>query len=145
MMYKPGLGVAGKLKKRKVRLMSKLFSTVVVLFFALSLASVAVAYKDTGTFRGHVVAIDKYAGTLTVRSSGADSKVSPPASWPYAGSRSEYGKEDAFTGPYKSAGEFTFGIDDKTRVMMCNLSRDFRDISVGDGVNLNYRDKNGKF
>ena len=113
--------------------MRKLLMVVFAVLLAVSLVGIAIAANDLGTYRGEVIALDHYAKTVTVR--GSEPAVSP--FW--------LGGEQGISAPLGSLGAFKFSTDKETSVLMCNMSRDFSSISVGDRVNIKYGEKNGDY
>lgn len=100
--------------------MKNMLAIGAVLLFMLSLAGTAFAEQGMTTFHGRIIAINTYSGTVTVES--FQPVVSPSA----------------------TAG-FRFVTDETTHVAMCNGSGNFRDLKVGEDVDIRYREKAGSF
>lgn len=91
--------------------------TVAVLFLVSFATPAAAAGEKISTLSGQVIAVDPYAGTLTVKSSGRNES---------------------------SIGLFTFATDKMTSIVSCAQNETLRDIGVGQDVTVTYHEKEGK-
>jgi hypothetical protein len=107
--------------KRSVRPF-KLFTgvlavTISVLFLVAFAAPAVAAGEKISTLSGQVMAVDPYAGTLTVKSIGRNES---------------------------SMGLFTFATDNMTSIVSCAQNNTLTDIGVGQDVTVTYHEKEGK-
>lgn len=106
--------------------MKKISIMAVALLFAMSLISAAVAQEgpyvsNNYSFTGRVLAVDVLGKNMTVKAIG----TTPPFA-------------------IVPGDKFTFNLNDKTNITMCNKPRTLDNIAVGDRVIVNYHEENGK-
>jgi len=107
-----------KRSARPFKLFTVLLAVAVAAIFMVSFATPAIAVGEKiSTLSGQVIAVDPYAGTLTVKSSGRNES---------------------------SMGMFTFATDKMTSVVSCAQNNSLRDIGLGQDVTVTYREKEGK-
>jgi len=94
---------------------------VFAMFFAISLASSAIASENASSLKGEVVAVDTYDNTLTVR--------------PIEAARSSAMGTDP---------ELTFTIDKMTSVTGCTQNKTLEDITAGEQVTVTYHEEGGR-
>ena len=90
----------------------------VAVFFVFCLSGAAFAAETEYSVKGKVVSVDFLAGKLTVKSID---KI--PA---------------LISGPL---GEFTFSMNEITRVTMCNQERPLKDIKAGQEITVSYHER----
>lgn len=94
------------------------FAVTAAALFMISFAVPAVAAGEKmSSISGQVVAVDPYAGTLTVKSRGQSES---------------------------SMGLFTFTTDNMTSITSCAQNKTLRDIGVGQDVSVTYHEKEEK-
>jgi hypothetical protein len=105
-------------KVKPFELFAGVIAFAVAVLFVISFAPPAVAGGEKiSTISGQVVAVDHYAGTLTVKSSGRDES---------------------------SMGLFTFATDEMTSITSCAQNISLRDIGIGQDVTVAYHEREGK-
>ncbi len=93
----------------------------VAVFFVLCLSSATFAGEIAYSLKGRVVSVDSLARKLTVNSLD---KIPSLMSG--------------------TLGEFTFSMDEMTKVTMCNQEKHVEDIKVGQEVIVNYHERDGQ-
>jgi cytochrome c oxidase assembly protein Cox11 len=101
--------------------MRKYVVIVLALFFAVAMAGVAIAEKEMYSVNGPVLSVDSKAKTLTVKAT--ETTVAPPTRW---------------------KGEVTFMTDKMTKISLGKKSGKFKDIKVGDNVEVKFHEKDRK-
>ncbi len=111
--------------KKRITNRADIFFAAVALFAGFLLASfvnTASAFHSEGLpHHAYVLGMDPSTKTLDVRL-----------------------YESAVSSPERVKGEITVNADPGTKVTMCNKSKNFDDIRVGDTLTLMYHDMNGK-
>jgi hypothetical protein len=110
-----------RIDKRSARpftLYTGVLAIAVAALFIVSFATPALAAGEKiSTISGQVIAVDPYARTLSVKSSGRNES---------------------------SMGLFTFSTDKMTSIVNCAQNESLRDIGVGQDVTVTYHEKEGK-
>jgi len=107
-----------KSSAKSFKLFTGVLAVTIAALFMVSFAAPAVAAGEKmSTLSGQVIAVDPYAGTLTVKSSGRNEA---------------------------SMGLFTFATDNMTSIVSCAQNKALRDIGAGQDVTVTYHEEEGK-
>lgn len=99
----------------------KVLAASVAVLFVLCLSSISVADNTEYSIKGKVVSVDFLARKLTVRSID---KIPSLISG--------------------TLGEFTFSMDEITKVTMCDREKPVEDIKVGQEITVSYHERDGQ-
>jgi hypothetical protein len=109
-----------RIYKRSVEpftLLTGVLALTAAVLLMVSFATPAAAAEKLSTLSGQIIAVDPYAGTLTVKPSGQNES---------------------------SMGLFTFAADKMTSVTSCAQNEILSDIGIGQDVTVTYHEKEGK-
>jgi ABC-type Mn2+/Zn2+ transport system permease subunit len=101
------------------------FAIVFIVFFAISIIGISTAqekpYSFNHSFTGEVTAVDFLGKDMTVKAAGTSTSLA-----------------------VLPGEEFTFTLNEKTSVMMCNEPKTLDSIKAGERVTVNYHEEDGK-
>ncbi len=99
----------------------KAFAVGIAVFFVVSLSSISIAQEEEYSLKGRVISVDFLAQRLTVQSVD---KIPSLVSG--------------------TLGQFTFSMNEITKVTMCDQVKPIEDIKIGQEITVSYHEQGGR-